>query len=690
MSISEQIQPSDTYGLDVKFRVLGSMEYGDDESSTPLGGPKQRAVLAILISNAGNLVSADSLIDAIWGDDPPRSVRSSLHSYVSNLRVAIGGGIERSGSGYRIDIDPAQVDVVLFERLLDEARSSLNTNPSAAADTLRSALSLWRGRPYADLIDIPGLQPEIRRLEDLRLLAVESRIDADLSMGRHRSVVGELESLAAEYPLREGFRIRHMIALYRDGRQAEALRAYAQTKEYLATELGVEPTPELQDIEDRILMHDPELLLQGDVRTEEVAFLFTDIEESTVLWETRPNEMRVALAEHDEILTRIVDENGGRVFKHTGDGVLASFSSAIDAAQAATHAQSEIATKEWPGIESLKVRMSIDIGDVDVRGGDYFGAPLNRGSRLMTAAHGGQILLSGSAQARLANNAGTQIRSLGEHRFKGLGAPQQVFQLVVPGLESEFGDLRLDGASPNVSRQFGDAIRGYEIRERLGVGRFGIVYRAYQPSVGREVAVKVIRPEYANHPAFVRNFEAEARLVARLEHPHIVSLYDFWRDHEGAYLVMPFLSGRSLAGSDHGALPVDRVAVIMREVGSALAYAHRQGVIHRDVKPANILLDGEGNAYLADFGIAVRAVERATGLVSSSQIYRAPEDRDGMAVDERSDVYSLAAVAAELLTGHRASSNGLSSVPERVRPVISRGAPIRSRGPLYDYRCVPR
>ena len=654
----------------VEFRVLGSLEHGSADAPTQLGGPKQRAVLAILIKNVGRLVSTDVLTDAVWGENPPGSVRSSVHTYISNLRVVIGGTIERTGPGYRLQVSPDVIDAVVFEHLVDQARASLGSSPDRAAETLRDALSLWRGRPYADLIDVPGLQDEIRRLEALRLLAVESRVDADLANGRHAAVIGELEALASEFPLREGFRSRHMIALYRAGRQAEALRAYATTREYLADELGIEPTPELRELEERILVHDAQLLSPRDVRTEEVAFLFTDIESSTVLWETQPDIMRHALTRHDEILTRVVTQLDGSVFKHTGDGILASFASVSDAAAAATQAQIELASIDWGDLGNLKVRMSVDVGDVDVRGGDFFGAPMNRGSRLMSIAHGGQILLSSASQGQLHSEPGIQIRSLGEHRLKGLGAPQQVFQLVVPGTTNDFPELRLNVDTLDTSRQFGDAIRGYEIRERIGVGRFGIVYRAYQPSVGREVAVKVIRPEFANHPAFVRNFENEARLVARLEHPHIVSLYDFWRDHQGAYLVMPFLSGKSLAGSPYGALPVDRVVQIIREVGSALAYAHRQGVVHRDVKPANILMDGEGNAYLADFGIAVRVVERATGIVSTSQMYRAPEDRDGSAVDERSDVYSLAAVAAELLTGKRASADDLSEVPTAVQGVI--------------------
>ncbi|MDH3500098.1 MAG: protein kinase, partial [Acidimicrobiia bacterium] len=657
----------------MEFRVLGPVEYGNPEHPVRLGGPKQRAVFALLVKDAGDVVSSESLIDGVWGDEPPGAVRNSLHTYVSNLRSILGGKIERSGNGYLLDVDHAQVDAVLFERLVDESRSALSVDPAASGTTLRAALSLWRGRPYADLLDIPGLADEIRRLEELRLLTVEARVDADLATGRHEIVIPELEALAADYPLREGFRARHMIALYRNGRQAEALRAYNRTREFLGDELGVEPSPELAELEERILQHDPELLSAQDVRTEQVAFLFTDLEASTVLWETRPEQMRDDLAVHDEMLTKAIADAGGRVFKHTGDGILAAFGTVTDAARSAAHAQQQLAAADWGALETLRVRMSLDVGEVDARGGDYFGAPMNRGARLMAAAHGGQIVLSAAAQDQLRHESGVQIKSLGEHRFKGLGKPQDVFQLLVPGLQTEFPPLRVDAAAPDAGRQFGDSIRGYEIRERIGAGRFGMVYRAYQPSVGREVAVKVIRREYANHPVFVRRFEAEARLVAKLEHPHIVSLYDFWRDHDGAYLVMPYLVGRSLSGARYGALPTETVAAILRQIGAALSYAHRQGVIHRDVKPANILLDADGNAYLADFGIAVRAVEHSAGLTPSSQTFRAPEDRDGGAVDERTDVYSLAAVTAELLTGQTPTSGDLPVTSPSMQQALKRG-----------------
>ena len=651
---------------ELRFLVLGPVEVAGEGPSS-LGGPKQRAVLGMLISRVGRALSNDELIDGIWGESPPGGAESSLRSYVSNLRTAVGADIARSGGGYVLKADPESVDAVRFERLTDDGTKALSANPDAASDTLRAGLALWRGKPYADLLSVEGLQSEIRRLEELRLSAVEARVDADLAVGRHQALVGELTALATEHPLRERLQAQLMVALYRDGRQSEALRAFQRRREYLREELGVDPSPGLVDLELRILNHDPDLLTRRDTVTEYVAFLLTDIAGSTELWETRAPAMRTALTRHDQILADVIDDAGGRLFKHLGDGVLAAFPTVVGAVTAAANAQKRLLEVDWGDLD-LRVRMAVDAGEVDSRGGDYFGPPVNRGARVMAAGHGGQILLSELAQQELSAEPGFQLRGLGEQRLKGLGAPVKVFQLVVDGLPSDFPPLRADGSSAGIGRHFGDAIRGYELRERLSAGRISVVYRAFQSTVGRQVAVKVIRPEYSNHPSFVRRFEVEARTVAGLEHPHIVSLYDYWRDPDGAYLVMPLMAGGSLADRKMGALPLERVVGLISQVGSALGYAHRQGVIHRDIKPSNILLDADSNAYLSDFGIAVRGVERAAGIQSDSAIFRAPEDREGGPVDERSDVYSLARVVAGLLTG--SASPDLQSLDEPLRRLL--------------------
>lgn len=653
-------------------RVLGPLEFVSEGGPTQLGGPKQRAVLAMLTARVGRVVTNDELAVGVWGEDAPKTVSSSIHTYVSNLRAATGRAIERHGSGYLLDIERSRVDAHLFEELLDRGRRDLVANPSEAASELREALALWKGRAYADVSDFPGIEDEARRLTDLRLSATEMRIEADLALGRHAGVVAELEALAAEHPFRESLRAKHMLALYRDGRQADALRAYQRTREHLREELGLDPSPELVELEERILNHDYTLIHSREVVSERVALLFTDIVDSTLLWETNPAATKTALARHDHLIRSAIEGAGGAVVKGLGDGFIAAFSEPSLAARAALAAQQAILVSDWEPLE-FRVRMSIDTGEVERRGGDLFGPAMNRGARLLNAAHGGQILLSDDAQKAITRDAGTQVKSLGEHRFRGLGTPQAVHQLVAEGLPTIFPPLNTSGASIEFDRSFGDSIRGYELREQLGRGAFATVYRGYQPSIGREVAIKIVKPEFANHPAFIRRFESEARLVASLEHPHIVSVYDYWRDADGAYIVGPYLAGRSLADGAFATMSMSQVIKIASQVGSALSYAHRQGVLHRDVKPANILLDSDGNAYLADFGIAARAVESAIGIQSKSIGYRAPEDRDDMAVDIRSDLFGLAAVMARLLTGLPPEQLDLSALDGRLRDVLSRG-----------------
>src|SRR3954452_8053061 len=258
--------------------------------------------------------------------------------------------------------------------------------------------------------------------------------------------------------------------------------------------------------------------------------------------------MRAAVGEHDRIVFGAVEGAGGRVVKRGGDGVGLAFADVGTAVAAAEEIQRELAAMRWGETGPLGVRMSVDVGEVEARGGDYFGPVLNRAGRLLAAAHGGQVLLSSDAHGALAaTHGGWQAKALGEFRFKGIGSPQKVFQLLVEGLPADFPPLQVDRLSTSAAlRAFGRSVRGYELREKAGAGDFGVVYRSYQPSVGREVAIKVIRPELVNQAPFVRGFEAEAQLVAQLEHPHVVALYDYWRDPEGAYLVMRWLRGGSL------------------------------------------------------------------------------------------------------------------------------------------------
>jgi len=242
------------------FRILGPLEVVGDDGQVPLGGPKQRAVLAHLILRPNRVVPASLLIDELWGDEPPETARNTLQTYVYRLRKVLGEArIEARSGGYVLHAEPAEIDATRFEALVKQAKASIGKDPASAVAVLDEGLSLWRGDALADLADEPSLRGEIARLEELRLSATEHRISAELELGRHSTVVSDLEALTSRYPLRERLWAHLMVALYRAGRQAEALDAYRRAREVLADQLGADPSPELQHLYQQILNQDPEL-----------------------------------------------------------------------------------------------------------------------------------------------------------------------------------------------------------------------------------------------------------------------------------------------------------------------------------------------------------------------------------------------------------------------------------------------
>jgi DNA-binding SARP family transcriptional activator/ABC-type transport system substrate-binding protein len=245
----------------VDFLVLGPVEVRIDARSLPLRGPKQRALLALLLLNGNEVVSRDRLVDSLWGERAPESAQRSLDTYVSRLRTLLGGDrIERRPPGYRLRLEPGELDLERFEALLEQGRAAAAAGePSVARDRLREALGLWRGRALADLEPEGSLGVEVKRLEERRLLAVEGQIDAELQLGGGAELVGELERLVAEHPFRERLVGQLMLSLYRAGRQADALAAYQVLRRQFAQELGLEPSQELRTLERRVLEQDPTL-----------------------------------------------------------------------------------------------------------------------------------------------------------------------------------------------------------------------------------------------------------------------------------------------------------------------------------------------------------------------------------------------------------------------------------------------
>ncbi|HET9738585.1 MAG TPA: BTAD domain-containing putative transcriptional regulator, partial [Solirubrobacteraceae bacterium] len=241
----------------MEIRLLGPLEVRDGGVTFTLPRRQQRALLAALALRAGETVSTDRLVADLWGERAPASAIGSLQNAVSALRKVLGEGVlVRQAPGYRLLVRPDDVDATRFERLVSEARSA---EPAGRAALLSDALALWRGPALADLDELEFARLEAARLDELYVNALEERLEADLELGRHGALVGELETLVATHPLRERLRGQLMLALYRCGRQAEALEVYRAARLALADELGLDPTPELQELERRILRQDPAL-----------------------------------------------------------------------------------------------------------------------------------------------------------------------------------------------------------------------------------------------------------------------------------------------------------------------------------------------------------------------------------------------------------------------------------------------
>ena len=463
----------------VEYRVLGNFEVVRDGRPVDLGAFRQRALLALLLTEPNSVFSTDRILDELWGAEGGVDKQNALWVYVSGLRKALeperakrteGTILLTRPPGYLIEVQPDEVDALRFEQMVFEGRALAGVDPAAASLVLGEALGLWRGRAFEDFTYEAFAHAEISRLEELRLEAVELRVDADLERGLARELISELESLVRQHPLNERLSGKLMLALYRSS-QAEALRAYRLLKSRLGEELGIEPSSWIRQLESKIV---------------------------------------------------------------TGD-------------------------------ESLEI------------------------------------------PARLS----------------------------VEGL----------AAGP------GPAVRGYELREHLGGDDGGTVFRAYQAAVGREVAIKVIRADLANDPGFIRRFQTEAQVVATLEHPHIVPLYDFWREPDAAYLVTRLMRESLTTVLERGPLTVTQTITMLDQLGDALQTAHRSGIVHGDIKADNVLLDSDGNAYLSDFGIAVGDAEVAPS----------------------SDVYGLGVIIAEALTGTTDELDEIRrSLPDQVARVIDR------------------
>jgi DNA-binding SARP family transcriptional activator len=246
----------------VDFRILGPLEVSHDGRDVPLAGARQRELLALLLLDAGRVVSADRLMDELWGERQPAAGGAALRVRLSQLRKALREGGEllvTRPPGYALLVPRDGLDLWRFERGLDEGERALRTDPAKATELLAAALAEWRGAALSDVAYAPFAQAAAVRLEELRASALELRIEAELALGRHARLIGELQDLVGRHSLRERLSAQLMTALYRDGRQADALAAYRAARERLIEQIGIEPGPELRELEARVLAQDPAL-----------------------------------------------------------------------------------------------------------------------------------------------------------------------------------------------------------------------------------------------------------------------------------------------------------------------------------------------------------------------------------------------------------------------------------------------
>jgi DNA-binding SARP family transcriptional activator len=380
----------------VEFLLLGPFEVRDRDTAVPLPRKKHRALLALLLLRAGEVVSADSLVEELWGEQPPKTALAALRNYVSQLRTQLGTDlIETRGSGYVAHVEPDRIDVARFERLVADAREA--TTAERRASELRTALAFWRGPALADLAYEPFAAAQAGRLEELRLTAREDLVDLDLDLGRHADLVPELERLVAENPFRERLRSQLMLALYRAGRQADALEAFRTTRTFLLDELGLEPGVHLRELEQAILRQDPALDLPAvlppvEERLKTVTVLFCGLAPAGGL---DPERLRRRTVQALTEARAAIERHGGSVEARAGDELLGVFgvpAAHEDDALRAVRAAAEL-REAVP-----EVRIGIDSGEALVGHGFVSGEVVARGKHLQHEAAPGEALLGTAAR----------------------------------------------------------------------------------------------------------------------------------------------------------------------------------------------------------------------------------------------------------------------------------------------------
>jgi DNA-binding SARP family transcriptional activator/tetratricopeptide (TPR) repeat protein len=485
----------------MEFRVLGPLDVVENGRRVPISGAKQRALVAVLCLHANEVVSRDRIIDALWGERPPEEAQGALQYHVSKLRKLLGAErIETSPPGYRLRVSDDELDAARFERLLKVEGADRNRR-------LREALALWRGPALADFEYTAFAQGEIARLEELRLTALEERIEVDLAQGGHGELVGELEALVQEEPLREGPRRQLMLALYRCGRQAEALGLYKETRRMLVEELGIEPGRELQELERRILNQDPSLDAPAAQDEREpskplapreerkiVTALFCQLVDVTTREESDdPEDVGAFLTPFYVRLRAELERHGGTVEKFVGDEVMAVFGAPVaheDDPERAVRAA--LAIRDWIAEqpEDLGVRIGVNSGEALVRVGARpdagegmaVGDVVNAAARLQREAPPGTVLVGDATYRATRDVIAYEQPEAAELRGKG--------KPVVRWLAKEArSPIAVDGArplaAPFIGRQNDLAVLTQTYARAVGESSPQLVTVVGEPGIGK-------------------------------------------------------------------------------------------------------------------------------------------------------------------------------------------------------------